>query len=341
MNEYMTYANGASNGRSAAVTWANTVTVGSESSLLNAIMAVNQNPVNTMIRLSATISIDHITVSEPVAVMLTSSSGKQTLKSRVTPAGSYPLVMMTDPGSQLFIEQITLSDNNNTLNPPNDGTDRHFPGGAIFSNGEVTIGNQASIVRNKSTYGGGVFVTSSGKFIMQTNSEIANNEALYGGGGVFTTADIELLGGTVKNNISGGDGGGMQIGGIARYPIGFVWQSTNATNPAQLFGYGTWAPFAEGRVLIGENINNTVGGGTVPRTGGAKTHTLTVSEMPRHTHNGQGYWTKAGSGKEARSRGVISTDPQDASSALLPAGGGQAHNNLPPYTVVYMFIRTA
>ena len=66
------------------------------------------------------------------------------------------------------------------------------------------------------------------------------------------------------------------------YPIGAIYITTNATNPSELFG-GTWEPYAEGRTLIGngslENVNFVAGS-----TGGNLTHTLTLEEMPSHTH---------------------------------------------------------
>ena len=70
------------------------------------------------------------------------------------------------------------------------------------------------------------------------------------------------------------------------YPVGSIYISMNSTNPSTLFG-GTWEAFGQGRVLIGAGTGNdgstslsfTAGG-----TGGEYKHTLSVSEMPSHTH---------------------------------------------------------
>lgn len=47
------------------------------------------------------------------------------------------------------------------------------------------------------------------------------------------------------------------------YPIGSVYLSLNATNPATLFGFGTWVRIAEGRTIFGQSDSisamNTVG----------------------------------------------------------------------------------
>ena len=69
------------------------------------------------------------------------------------------------------------------------------------------------------------------------------------------------------------------------YPVGSIYTSVVATNPATLLGVGTWAAFGAGKVMIGIDSGDT-DFDTVEETGGAKTdsHTLTTSEIPSHTH---------------------------------------------------------
>ena len=69
---------------------------------------------------------------------------------------------------------------------------------------------------------------------------------------------------------------------LKAYPIGSIYISYNNTNPGTLFG-GTWESFGSGRTLVGINSSDTAFD-TVGKTGGEKTHTLTVAEMPSHTH---------------------------------------------------------
>ena len=69
---------------------------------------------------------------------------------------------------------------------------------------------------------------------------------------------------------------------LAIYPVGSVYTSVDPTSPATLFG-GTWAVFGEGRALVGYKSGDG-DFGTAEGTCGAKTHTLTESEMPSHTH---------------------------------------------------------
>lgn len=67
------------------------------------------------------------------------------------------------------------------------------------------------------------------------------------------------------------------------FPIGSIYMSIANINPAEYFG-GTWERYAKGRTLVGVDENDATFK-AVKATGGAKTHTLTTSEMPVHTHS--------------------------------------------------------
>ena len=69
----------------------------------------------------------------------------------------------------------------------------------------------------------------------------------------------------------------------ALYPIGSIYISTLAANPATIFGIGVWVAFATGRALVGIDAAQAEFD-TLEEIGGAKTHTLTANEMPTHTH---------------------------------------------------------
>lgn len=118
------------------------------------------------------------------------------------------------------------------------------------------------------------------------------------------------------------------------YPIGSIYMSIDSTNPSSLFG-GTWEPWGTGRVPVGIDLNDT-DFNTVEKTGGEKTHTLSVNEMPSHTHmlhlvsnqlgNGGGMWGTTYS-------------QYDGNVDTYPTGGSQPHNNLQPYITCYMWKR--
>lgn len=71
----------------------------------------------------------------------------------------------------------------------------------------------------------------------------------------------------------------------AAYPVGSIFMSVLATNPASQLGVGTWAAWGAGRMPVGVDPNQTEFD-TVEETGGSKTHTLTLSQIPAHAHTG-------------------------------------------------------
>ena len=125
--------------------------------------------------------------------------------------------------------------------------------------------------------------------------------------------------------------------GNALYPVGSIYMSVNNTNPSTFFG-GTWEAWGAGKVPVGVDTNDT-DFATVEQTGGEKTHTLTVSEMPSHKHTVEAI----GSGttqQELTAFNVGTTSAIDSYAGTDFTGGGQAHNNLQPYITCYMWKRT-
>ena len=81
--------------------------------------------------------------------------------------------------------------------------------------------------------------------------------------------------------------------------------------------------------------------------GGESTHTLTTSEMPVHNHiNGTriGWFNSGGSGISTTWNQTTANLQVDGNASKITSnntGGGQAHNNLPPYTTCFIWRRTA
>lgn len=158
------------------------------------------------------------------------------------------------------------------------------------------------------------------------------------------------------------------------YPVGAIYMSVNNTNPGTLFG-GTWEQIKDRFILA---AGTTYVGGA---TGGAATinlshshtvdshnhslpantgsHTLTVDQIPAHTH-GTGYQWNTGAGT---ARWGVS-DSLSTTAATSSTGGGKGHSHtiggntgskspgtnsqlsssqsiLPPYLAVYVWKRTA
>ena len=120
------------------------------------------------------------------------------------------------------------------------------------------------------------------------------------------------------------------------YPVGSYYETSDTDfNPNTSWG-GTWVEDSAGRVTVAKDTGTF---STVGSTGGEETHTLTVSEMPSHTHNFEYGTNTAGTGQRAT---VAANDgPYLSSGVNKDTGGDQAHNNLQPYVVVRRWHRTA
>lgn len=67
------------------------------------------------------------------------------------------------------------------------------------------------------------------------------------------------------------------------YPIGSLYFTTNATNPKNILGFGTWTAWGQGKVPIGVNSSNS-NFNSPEKTGGQEQITLTEEQMPKHKH---------------------------------------------------------
>ena len=198
---------------------------------------------------------------------------------------------------------------------------------------------------------------STGAFTTLSTTGLATlNSATISGTSTLTTVDIN--GGAIDGTAIGANsastvaattvtasgnvnttGGELQINGTnvleKVYPVGSIYiNATSSTNPATLLGFGTWVAFGAGKVIVGLDSSDT-DFDTAEETGGAKTHTLTTSEIPSHTHSLSTSDNPGGTGAiEVAGGAPTSTQTTQAT------GGGGAHNNLQPYIVAYMWKRT-
>ena len=129
------------------------------------------------------------------------------------------------------------------------------------------------------------------------------------------------------------------------YPVGSIYLSMAATNPGILFKKGNWSLIAPGRVLVGIDIDD-VDFDETRKVGGAKTHTLTESQMPSHTHiqNPHNHTVTYGTVSGGEGTRYPSYSGQQLPTTSVTAvnqntGGGNAHNNLQPYLTCYMWER--
>lgn len=115
------------------------------------------------------------------------------------------------------------------------------------------------------------------------------------------------------------------------HPVGtYYWTSENV-NPSTMFG-GVWEQVKDVFLLA---AGNTYPAGS---TGGEATHTLTINEMPAHTHTWNSNYQAATSGGSFNAWGLAGTASGVVTSSV---GGGNSHNNMPPYVAAYCWRRIA
>lgn len=162
--------------------------------------------------------------------------------------------------------------------------------------------------------------------IPDSTSDLTNDSGFITAAQAAAAAPVQSVNGQTGDVI-------IQTGGspLDAYPIGSIYMSVNSTSPGALFG-GTWERL-ENRFLLGAGGDYTAGA-----TGGEEQHTLTVSEIPSHNHE----IAASTLGTAFGSRYIQPSDgANNSSDETKYTGGGQPHNNMPPYLAVYMWKRTA
>jgi hypothetical protein len=147
------------------------------------------------------------------------------------------------------------------------------------------------------------------------------------------------------------------------YPVGSIYINAGvSTNPATLLGFGTWAAFGAGRVMVGLNGGDALFD-TLEETGGSKntvvvshTHTGTTSTTGSHNHstsangntNGYAYGgdaynvTRGGLDGGPYTSMVTGTAGSHNHTFTTDSAGSSGTNaNLQPYITVAMWKRTA
>lgn len=126
----------------------------------------------------------------------------------------------------------------------------------------------------------------------------------------------------------------------AIFPVGQIVIKGDNEDYSNWLGF-TWERTAVGKVLVGIDGTDT-DFNNIGKTGGEKTHTLSVPEMPRHAHYIASNLTNNPPGGIDRAimYGVPeSVEPTNYSSEST--GNNQPHNNLQPYQVVAYWKRIA
>jgi len=125
------------------------------------------------------------------------------------------------------------------------------------------------------------------------------------------------------------------------YPVGTIYETTSSdldtVEKVNAHFGGTWEFYGAGRVLVAKSADTEFD--TIGKTGGTKTHTLTVAEMPSHSHRLYYQYANTGTGAARYTAAYAAIADANTDSWLGNTGSGSAHNNLQPYIVVYRYRR--
>lgn len=143
------------------------------------------------------------------------------------------------------------------------------------------------------------------------------------------------------------------------YPVGAVYLDTLDVNPSTRFLGTTWGKISEGKFLAGvgsgvdKNLENRTLNAGDDVSIGEYSHTLAISAMPSHNHRPKMRYMSVAD-DNAGTTGYLGTSPRalidvnvygdtlttpGPTLTIDPAGGGGAHNNIPPYFGLYIWKR--
>ena len=123
------------------------------------------------------------------------------------------------------------------------------------------------------------------------------------------------------------------------YRVGDLFLTTIATNPSNYLG-GKWELFGPGRCLVCVDTSDS-DFNTVKKTGGEKSHKLTIDEMPKHKPQALLNTGDSNTSGSAINWKIVHNGRFYGGDMFKSFGGDQAHNNLQPYIVVYMWKRVS
>lgn len=143
------------------------------------------------------------------------------------------------------------------------------------------------------------------------------------------------------------------------FKVGDIYETTVAGNPAERLGYGVWALFGAGKMLVGVDAGDA-DFDAAEKTGGAKestavinhTHPVNITD-PQHSHvevsnntttgSLRGWGAPDTSTNQATATGYSTSPASTGITATTsnPAGGVASVSLMNPYITVFRWKRTA
>ena len=185
----------------------------------------------------------------------------------------------------------------------------------------------------------------SGDFTVEGKTTLKGNLEVTGG--TVSAQSLEATSLVVNGNITASTSGSLSGYGVT--PVGgiIMWSGSPADIPdgwALCDGRtsnGRTTPNLSGKFIVGYSSSDS-DYNPVGKTGGEKKHTLTVAEMPSHTHNMKfKSYDLAASWKDQRSFYSVNKgdESQNDPKTTQSTGGGQSHENRPPYYALCFIMR--
>ena len=204
-----------------------------------------------------------------------------------------------------------------------DGTDTKW-----INTSDTNVGSASNVGTNANA-------TNTEQFVTFVGSSSGNNPIRVDAGIKYNPSTNRLTAGSYA-------GDGSALTGIEAFVTGMIilWSGAADAIPTGfvLCDGNNSTPNLSGRFVVGYSASN--GDYDVDDTGGAESVSLTLSQIPSHTHSYVGH-TYPGSGPEQNQSG----GPEDRTSFNVSkttgsAGSGSSHENRPPYYALCYIMKT-
>ena len=208
-------------------------------------------------------------------------------------------------------------------------------GQLLSSDGTDTVWIDASTtsVANANNVGTNVNSTNADQFVTFVENNSGNNPIRVDAGLKYNPSTNRLTAGSFA-------GDGSALSGIEAFVSGMIilWSGAADAIPSGfvLCDGNNSTPNLSGRFVVGYDASNS--DYDVNDTGGSESVTLTINQIPAHTHNinlaVRAFY------QEPRNFGVGTDGSANNSEDTGSTGGGQSHENRPPYYALCYIMKT-